>query len=62
MRSHDLARAILAAPDAPVEVSIDLSGDDETSERRAFGRPYCVQWDDATLTICAEAGRLNFKP
>ena len=61
MRSHDLARALLNAPDLPVDISTDVSTGDESAGDRAFGKPYCIQWDNASLTICAE-GSLNFNP
>ena len=63
MHSHDLARALLAKPDLPVVVSVDLSTEDETtSGDRAFGDVYAINPDAATMVICAEAGCLNFNP
>ena len=60
MHSHDLARALLAKPDLPVVVSVDLSTEDEaTSGDRAFGDVYTLNPDAATMVICAEAGCLN---
>lgn len=61
MRSHELARRLLERPDLPVEVSVDLSTEDEsTSGHRAFGDAYTINPDAARMVICAEAGFLNF--
>ena len=63
MRSHDLARRLLALSDRPVEVSVDLSTEDEaTHGNRAFGTAYSINPDAVRVVICAEAGFLNFKP
>lgn len=56
MSTHELARLLLAQEDSTLEVSVDISGDDEsTFHDRCFGTVIDYQTvDNRTTLICEE--------
>lgn len=47
-------------PDTKVEVSVDMSENENDFENRCYGEVYSAQDDGAFVTILAECGELNY--
>ena len=50
MKSHELARKLLDLPDEDIEISVDMSVDDDSADNRVFSDDLCEIVDDSFMS------------